>query len=107
MSVGPHSNENRRSTKRRPQEALNSNFGPVLDLSATGARVIASKALNGSVSLIISGLGFDQTLKARVVRCKKLGFRIYEVAVEFIDAKDVAPVIEWISRWSTTRHRTA
>src|SRR5262245_221365 len=104
MSVGPYPHENRRFSKRRPSEALDSNFGPVLDLSATGVRVIASKALSGVVNLSISGMGIDQALKARVVRTTKLGFRIYEVALEFINAREIAPVLDWISKWSTTRH---
>jgi hypothetical protein len=37
----------KRKHSRRPQSKLTCNFGPILDLSAGGMRVIAKKALAG------------------------------------------------------------
>lgn len=107
QSKNPHRESadpaNRRTYRRRPQDALESNYGPVLDLSAGGVRLISSRALSGVVKLNISGRGIDQVLQARVLRCKKVSFRVYEVALEFVGHQNMKHVVEWISRWSSLR----
>lgn len=91
---------NRRDYRRLPQHQLECNYGPVLDLSGSGMRVISKKALEGTITVLLSGKGIDQKLKARVTRCKKVGFRVYEVALQFVDVKQMRAVVEWIAFWS-------
>jgi hypothetical protein len=102
-SESPEQGSNRRNYRRRPQQVLESNYGPVLDLSAGGIRLISSRALSGIVKVSISGKGIDQMLQARVLRCTKISFRVYEVALEFVDHQNMRHVVEWISRWSSMR----
>ena len=94
---------NRRNYRRRPQDALECNHGPVLDLSANGMRFVGKKTMTGTVDLAIMGKGIDLKLKAKVVRCKKLGFRCYEVAVQFLDDREIKRIVDWIAFWSTNR----
>ena len=96
---------NRRNYRRMPQDQLECNFGPVLDLSAGGMRVISTKALSGTITVSIMGKGIDQKLKARVTRCKKIGFRVHEVALQFLDDKQVKRLVEWIAFWSAPARR--
>ena len=91
---------NRRDYRRLPQHQLECNYGPVLDLSGGGMRVISKKALEGTITVLLTGKGIDQKLKARVTRCKMVGFRVYEVALQFVDAKQMRAVVEWIAFWS-------
>jgi hypothetical protein len=95
----------RRKAKRRIPDDLHTNFGPVLDLSAAGMRIISARALAGEIRVSIHGQGIDQSLRARVIRSQRIGFRVHEVAVEFIDHKDLHHVLEWIARWSSSRLR--
>jgi hypothetical protein len=96
---------NRRNSRRLPQDNIESNFGPVLDLSAGGMRVISSKALSGVITVSLSGRGFDQKLRARVTRCKKVGFRVYEAAFQFLDDRQVRKIVEWLAFWSAPPRR--
>jgi hypothetical protein len=94
---------NRRNYRRRPQDALECSFGPVLDLSASGMRFIGKKMISGPIDIAIMGKGIDLKLKAKVVRCKKMGFRCYEVAVQFLDDREIKRVVDWIAFWSANR----
>jgi hypothetical protein len=96
---------NRRDYRRLPQDQLECNFGPVLDLSAGGMRLISSKALSGIITVSLIGKGIDQKLRARVTRCKKVGFRVHEVAVQFVDDKQMRKLVEWIAFWSAPPRR--
>jgi len=90
----------RRSNQRRPQDVLHTNYGPVLDLSASGIRVISTRGLSGVVKVSLQGAGIDQTFKARVVWVKKVSFRVFEVGLEFVDRRAVRHLVEWIAVWS-------
>jgi hypothetical protein len=90
----------KRSYKRRPQFALECNFGPVLDLSAGGMRIVSKKALQGVVEVTLQTAGVDEAMRANVVWCKKIGFRVYEVGLEFVDKQAVRHVVNWIATWS-------
>jgi hypothetical protein len=94
---------NRRIYRRRPQDALECNYGPVLDLSASGMRFIGKKMLSGPIEVSIMGKGIEIKLKAKVVRCKKLGFRCYESAVQFLDDREIKRIVDWIAFWSANR----
>jgi len=94
------SGDGKRKHRRRPQSTLESNFGPILDLSAAGTRVISSRALSGIVNVTISGRGIDHSLKARVAWSRKLGFRMYDVGLEFIDCGTARQIVGWIAVWS-------
>lgn len=63
-------------------------------------RIVSSKAVAGIIEVRLDSPGADHPMKARVVWCKKLGFRLYEVGLEFTDRKAVAHVVEWISVWT-------
>lgn len=97
---------NRRNYRRLPQYQLESNYGPVLDLSSGGMRVISKKALTGTINISLSAKGIDQKLKARVTRCKKVSFRVYEVALQFVDAKQMRKLVDWIAFWSAPPRKT-
>ena len=90
----------RRSNQRRPQDVLHTNFGPVLDLSSSGIRVISNRAITGVVKVSLHGAGIDQTFKAKVVWIRKISFRVYEVGLEFTDQQAVRHLLQWIAVWS-------
>jgi hypothetical protein len=100
----PHrapSGQGRRADHRYPQSALESNFGPVLDLSAGGMRIISNRALSGTVTVSLIGKGIDQTLRARVVWSRKISFRVYEIALQFVDRRAMRHLVNWIAAWSS------
>jgi hypothetical protein len=91
----------KRAFTRRPQASLESSLGPVLDLSAGGMRIIAKRELKGVVDVSLNGGGIDQTVRARVIWTKKISFRVYEVGLAFVDAREVRQLVEWLSKWGT------
>ena len=93
----------KRAHNRRPQSKLTCNFGPILDLSAGGMRVIAKKPLAGVVVVHLQGPGIDQDLKATVAWAKKISFRTYEIGFKFIHPPATRAVMEWIAIWSAHR----
>ena len=77
--------ERRRDVRLR-QESLQSNLGPVIDLSRSGVRVRCRRRLRGTVDLtLFSRTGPHLEVKARVVWSKRLGFRKHVAGLEFID----------------------
>ena len=94
----PRTNTRRR--KRLAQDILRSDLGPVLDLSSDGMRVLSKKAMDGLISINLSAPGFEQSLKARVVWRRKLGFRMHELGIQFLEAQSMRPLMGWIAFWS-------
>lgn len=83
---------------------VNSSFGPVLDFSATGVRVLAKREVkpgeNDSAIDIELQSDFDPvTVKVRVRWTRRLGFRRWEAGLEFVDVSDeVRSVLSEIAR---------
>jgi hypothetical protein len=77
--------ENRRRCGRLPQDTLSCNLGTVLDISATGMRVLGVRVPGHGVKVKIRGVRFPQTLRAKVTWSKRLGLFRHEVGLEFLD----------------------
>lgn len=75
--------DERRLHGRLPQELLQSSLGPVLDLSMGGMRVQCAKAPKGWVDVELLDLEGHVTVRAEVMWVRKLGFRKYEVGLNF------------------------
>ena len=87
----PKPDANRRAQGRLPQELLQSNLGPVLDLSMGGMRVRCGRALKGEVDVDLMGLVEPVRLRAEVMWTRRQGLRKFEVGLKFVDiAPDVA-----------------
>lgn len=91
MNSDKHDN---RSRGRMRCNNVETSLGPVLDFSSTGMRVLSKREVR---------LGEDDTLEVRIksafdpitvqvaVRwCKKLGWRRYEIGVQFVELTDEA-----------------
>ena len=75
----------RRRRGRIEQEGLVSNFGPVLDVSAGGVRILARKVPKGQVTVELIGLGGCFTLRGRVVWSQRIGLLKHDIGIEFDD----------------------
>jgi hypothetical protein len=68
------------------QQSLVCSLGRVLDMSATGMRVLCSQEAEGQVSFTLrSALGQFVSLRAQVVWCRRLAWRKYEAGLRFLD----------------------
>ena len=75
----------RRQRGRIEQESLMSNLGPVLDVSASGVRILARRVPKGEVSVQLIGLGGRFELRGRVIWSHRIGLRKHEIGIEFDD----------------------
>jgi c-di-GMP-binding flagellar brake protein YcgR len=92
----------RRNRGRLSQEALETDLGPVLDLSGGGMRIHTRKSLKQGQELVVTLLESKLRLKARVAWIKKAGMFKQEIGLEFLE------ITEEISRALTricTDHR--
>ncbi len=80
--------DGRRAPGRLPQESLECDLGPVLDLSVGGMRLLCTKPRQGDVSVCLRGFDVDLKLQARVAWIRRLGFRRHEVGLSFLDVDD-------------------
>ena len=78
-------NHDRRLYPRLRQALLETNFGPVLDLSLSGVRIRCAKPPIGEVDLELVGSGEWVPLRAEVVWVNKIGFRKHEAGLRFLD----------------------
>lgn len=74
---------NRRHGRIRP-DAIWCSLGVVLDLSASGLRVLSRRALAGVHTVTLRDGNVSVAVRARIVRCRKVGFWKHEVGVEFL-----------------------
>ena len=91
--------DGRRLKGRMPQEALDCNLGPVLDLSSGGMRVLSKRPREGELTVHLDG--FDVTLKldANVVWTTRHGFRRHEMGLEFMHVdEEMGQILSRISR---------
>ncbi len=87
----PTPDANRRVQGRLPQELLQSNLGPVLDLSMGGMRVRCSRPPKGEIDVDLMGLQEPVRLRAAVMWSRRRGLRKFEVGLKFVDiSPDVA-----------------
>ena len=76
----------RRRDARLKQRSLQSNLGPVIDLSRSGIRVLSRRRLRGRFRLVLYNYsGRQLQLRARVVWSKRISFRRHQVGLELID----------------------
>jgi len=99
MDKPPPTGSGRRRTGRRLQESLSSNLGPVLDLSAGGARILSHRDREGDQTVELFSNSGTFSLEGKVVWHRKLGFRKHEIGVEFTDVdEDAAQKLSDIAR---------
>ncbi len=67
--------DDRRTGGRLPQELLECNLGPVLDLSTGGMRVLCKRPHQGPLEACLRASQYSMTLSGQVVWSKRLGFR--------------------------------
>lgn len=90
--------EGRRVPGRLPQESLQCDLGPVLDMSSGGMRVLSRRPYEGTFQIHVKGYDVVLTLQARVAWVQKLGFRRFEIGFAFLDIdEDVALMLTRIS----------
>ena len=90
--------EGRRAPGRLPQESLECDLGPVLDMSSGGMRVLCRRAYEGEIKIHVEGYDVVLTIQARVAWVQKLGFRRFEIGFAFLDIdEDVAQMLTRIS----------
>jgi hypothetical protein len=94
--------EGRRVPGRLPQELLSCDLGPVLDLSAGGMRILATRPQAGAFDVRLRGADVSLTLRVKVAWARRLGFRRHEVGLSFLDVDE--SVAQLLSRISAT-HR--
>ena len=73
----------RRRHGRLEQEAVACGLGSVVDLSASGMRVIGRRVPQGQFTTWIRGLGVETTVNARAAWSKRIGLFRYEIGVQF------------------------
>jgi signal transduction histidine kinase len=90
--------DDRRAYGRLPQELLQCNLGPVLDLSMGGMRVQCSRAPKGRVEVELMDIEGSVKIRAEVMWTRRLRFRKYEVGLYFPHvAPDVAKQLTRVS----------
>ncbi len=90
--------EGRRVPGRLPQESLECDLGPVLDMSSGGMRVLCRRPYEGEVQIHVEGYDVVLTIQARVAWVQKLGFRRFEIGLAFLDIdEDVAQMLTRVS----------
>ena len=90
--------DDRRAHGRLPQELLQCNLGSVLDLSMSGIRVRCTRPPKGIVDVELMDLEDPVNLKAQVMWIRRLGFRKFEVGLNFLDVPpDVARQLTRVS----------
>lgn len=77
--------DRRRHHRVKGTGSLTSNLGTVLDISASGLRVLGKTAAEGQGRVELTASGQSIVIPARVVWSHKVGFRKYVMGLEFID----------------------
>lgn len=79
------SSDNRRRSGRIHQETLQCSLGEVLDLSATGMRVIARKVPKGTFSISVEGISENLRIECEVMWSKRKSFWKHEIGLRFVN----------------------
>ena len=81
----PISREERRNARRQAVSSnVRCNLGEIVDLSASGMRVIARKPLQGDARISLLAQRTAVQLAGKVAWTKRVGFRRHMVGVEFV-----------------------
>ena len=104
--------ERRKSGRLREGETLACDLGSVVDLSAGGMRILGNRKLTGKLDVTLWDTELGLKRRAEVIWCKRLGFRKYEVGLEFrhLTLQDVAELTELATRnrsHLTSSHKAA
>ncbi len=93
---------NNRRHGRVVPDSLWCSAGEVLDLSASGLRLQCTKAVGAGVGkVVLRDRNHTVEVQGRVVWCKKVGFRRFEVGLEFVDiAPETAATIRAMAVFS-------
>ncbi|MCZ6812375.1 MAG: PilZ domain-containing protein [Planctomycetota bacterium] len=75
--------ERRKYGRLREGETLGCNLGSVVDLSDGGTRILGKRKRKGKLEVMLWDTQRGLSLPAEVIWCKRLGFRKYEVGLEF------------------------
>ena len=75
----------RRRFGRFGAERLGCDLGRVMDLSGGGMRVRCSRRLSGGVDVKLWTVKRQATVQAKIVWARRIGFRKYELGLEFRD----------------------
>lgn len=101
--IGPR--DGRRVPARLPQDSLECDLGPVLDLSAGGMRVLATRPVNGEIRVSLRGDHLDLKIRCSVAWIRKLGFRRHEIGLTFLDVDgEVSTILSRIATDHRARH---
>jgi len=84
LGRGDETDRNRRQRGRIRQESVASSFGPVLDLSAGGARILSTGAPRGHLEITLNDGQHQLTLTAEVMWTCRRGLFKREIGVKFI-----------------------
>ena len=76
---------NRRSRGRVRLGGVESNLGPILDLSATGARILSEKLQQGLIKLSIGTAEEGVNLSAEIVWGRKIAHRQFMLGIRFLE----------------------
>ena len=91
--------DGRRLAGRLPQEGLECNLGPVLDLSSGGLRVLSKRPRDGVLTVHLDGLDVTLKLQAKVVWTIRHGFRRHEMGLELLHVdEEMGQILSRISR---------
>ncbi len=82
----PETANNRRHGRIRP-DAIWCSLGTILDLSASGLRVMSKKPLGGQGVVTMRDGDVTVSVQARIVWCRRIGFRRHEAGIEFVDIR--------------------
>ena len=78
----------RRHSGRLEQEMLVCQYGPVMNLSAGGMRVISGRTPSGEVNIELVGLNEVIMIRAKVAWKKRAGLFKKEIGFEFVDVPE-------------------
>jgi hypothetical protein len=84
-AASSNSGSERRMRGRLRQQGVMSNLGVVLDLSASGMRVLSTRAESGESNILIWTESDRLALRGAVVWSKRVGFRRHLNGVRFVE----------------------
>ncbi len=78
----------RRKSGRVKGGKVRCNRGSVINISAGGMRVRSPRRLQGRLDVVMSTHHRRVTVRAKVIWCGRVGFRKYDVGLQFLDLTD-------------------
>ena len=103
-SVGKAITE-RRKSGRLNQKTVACNIGSVINLSAGGLRLLSHRRLKGILKVELWDTDHGLRLRGKVIWCRRIGFRKYDVGVEFLNiTPDIAGDLTEIATDNCRQH---